>query len=341
MAAFDTNCVTVIYYWDALPVQKSTLPESVNTIEVSGEPRIGDSYRDSKSELDGRPHLGTSNQYLKSNGKLRLDYVFGLRAGGLVVYGFLPSSLAAIGVIDVPGIDPSSKAALIPLLGLATAPALIMLLLVRQRLSAWYLMPDYIWWRSVVITLAIFLLSSLVAWCAGLLDGKFPVPWTDAWPIANPGWSLLLEVVLNGVVVLIASSALFMAAIKEDGGLPLLPSKAMVEKTTALKDAVIQLKIEPIWSSAVDPSKAGNIAGEVKELAEWQEARVGVGTGNRELYRMIASDAAQLEEAVAQMRGAPSKWNTYFEENSSSSPTGDSPDRPVWEGMQRLKGLPV
>lgn len=211
-----------------------------------------------------------------------------------------------------------------------------MLLLVRQRLSAWYLMPDYLWWRSIVITSAIFLLSSLVAWCAGLLDGQ-PVPWSDG----GQGWPVLFEVVLSGIVALVASSALFMAAIKEDGGLPLLPSKATVEKTSALRDAVIQMKTNPIWSSEGDSSTVAIAAREVKLISEWQGARVDTVTGNRELYQMIASDASQIEEAVAQFQTTASKWNTYFDENSPNSPAEDSPDLPVWEGIWRLKGLPI
>ena len=42
-----------------------------------------------------------SLEYLESNRWLKIDYLFGLRVWGLVLYGILPASLAALGVLKV------------------------------------------------------------------------------------------------------------------------------------------------------------------------------------------------------------------------------------------------
>ena len=119
------------------------------------------------------------SKYLSSNPRLLLDYVTGYRALGLVLYGLLPSSVTAIGVIEVREIQGWWSLAFLGLL--AVVPLLVLYLLVRQRLASWYLTDDLLWLRSAILTLLTLIFATGVAWAGGLADESRTVGAWSEW----------------------------------------------------------------------------------------------------------------------------------------------------------------
>ena len=193
--------------------------------------------------------MGQLNHYFRSNFRLSIDYVTGYRAWGLLLYGTLPSSLAALGILQIPSLNDEPVLSLPFGIVLAIAPLVAMFLLVRQRLSAWYLMGDMLWVRSLVLAAGILLLSSSVSMSAGLLRGSYTPDdfcWTPEF-----FWKPIIESLLLGIVALVASSALFITAIKEAGGLPGIPSIQQVSDLNVLRQSLAYLQNDAIWNEPV------------------------------------------------------------------------------------------
>ena len=274
--------------------------------------------------------MAYSNPYLISNRRLRLDYLLGYRAWGLVLYGALPSSLAALGVLKVDKINDLTDGRVLFLALLAATPLLVMFLLVRQRLGAWYLLSNWLWARSVVITLMVLGLSTIVSWAAGMLevsDGKCCE--TDAWT----------DALRLGIVALVASSALFMTAIKETGGLPALPSRELVSDLGSLRESLVQIQRDDIWTkappradteTALEPLECLRI--EAQDAATKLAARYSRRSGEQTLYDRLSENLTELKTALEDVALLPQKWSDYFSADEQEAGEGDD-EAPAQESI--------
>src|SRR6476619_578747 len=86
----------------------------------------------------GAPKEGLSQLYFKGNSRLLLDHLSGARALVFLLYGVLPASFAALGWIDTSKISDPPAWSPLTLVIVASLPATIFCLLVRQRLDGWY-----------------------------------------------------------------------------------------------------------------------------------------------------------------------------------------------------------
>jgi hypothetical protein len=244
---------------------------------------------------------------------LKWDYVFGLRAWGLVVYGTIPSTLSALGVIKVSAFSGRSIGLLLPLLILAVIPIFTVYLLIRQRLGSWYLTKDLLAVRSISLTFCILVCSSIVSWALGLINGRYQfrslseLRMTDADLI----WLPLIESVLLGVVSLVVSSTLFITAIKESGGLPGLPSQEFVKDIATLKDSLKALSRDPIWHKR-EFTKALDMNLETAEdVASRLAEHVSQYPWQRKFYRDFASDVSALRTVLSQLELTMVKWPDF------------------------------
>src|ERR1051326_7285094 len=192
------------------------------------------------------------NAYFATNRWLKLDYLLGLRAFGLIVYGALPASLGALGAFKTP--DQSvldSKigvSAIIPISVVALIPVVLTFALVRQRLANWYLLPVYLNVRAVVITVGIILISSVVVFATGFLVGTYQLIPVSTWKNLSVLEKLrpALECLLLSFAYLVGSSTLFLTVVKEDGSLPLLPAKQEVDDLRSLRASLKEALTNPL-----------------------------------------------------------------------------------------------
>lgn len=186
-----------------------------------------------------------SLEYLESNRWLKIDYLFGLRAWGPVLYGILPASLAALGLLQVQAVAAKFEGDNWPFIFLAVVPLVVLYLIVRQRLRAWYLLDRMLWIRTSTIAFSTLALCSAISWAGG--RGA-----TDA--VSSPWWAQSFEAVLLGLAVLVVPSALFMTVIKESGGPPGLPSKDFVTNLGTLRNSLAVIWRDDIWRQEVSAS---------------------------------------------------------------------------------------
>ena len=186
----------------------------------------------------------TRAMQLRENHPLSWDYRLGLRGLGLVIYGALPASLGALGAFKAPDQNTLqlSVSGIPFVLFIALAPVVLTFLLTRQRLTAWYLLRDYLYWRSALITLAFIMASTVVCLATRVLTKPdvsvaFDQWWNLAWPNhLNTVWHALLL----SFAYLVGSSTLFLTVIKDDSSLPLLPKKTVVRERNQIARATRQ-----------------------------------------------------------------------------------------------------
>lgn len=181
---------------------------------------------------------------LRSNRMLLWDHRLGLRGSGLIVYGALPASLSALGVVKAP-----DQAALplsahsIPFIAvIALAPVVLTFVLTKQRMGAWYELSDYLTLRALLNTFGIVVASTAVCLAARALTKPDMGAALSRWlglPLAKEantvGHALLLS-----LAFLVGSSTLFLTVIKEDSGLPLLPTKGRLANDTELRKHLVE-----------------------------------------------------------------------------------------------------
>jgi hypothetical protein len=265
--------------------------------------------------------------YLGSNRPLHFDYLFGFRAWGLVLYGALPASLAALGVLKVPEFNARSPGVLLLFLLVSAVPLVVLFMLIRQRLAVWYLFEDHLELRSSILTFANLLLSCLISYSAGLVTGRYKiVSWSDWLGLdANLRWVPILESILIAVITLIGSSTLFLTAIKADDGLPALPSSEFVQDLKSLREKIATIRSESIWrisTSNISQKMSDNIE-EAKAIAKRLARRSPALSGRHGFYLELIQDLDSLESVRSQIEVAPTKWSDYF---SPGEPAGLNPD---------------
>src|SRR5262249_29500568 len=149
----------------------------------------------------------------------------------------------------LPKFKPGSAELLLPLLTMSLVPLLVLYLLLRQRLAAFYLLSVGLTTRTVVMTLGILFTSSVISGAAAVVHGRYelisvPKLWNGA---SGFMWRPILEAYLLGIVALIGSSTLFMTAVKDAGGLPGLPSAEFVKEISSLRTALAGIQGHAVW----------------------------------------------------------------------------------------------
>src|SRR5262249_51002560 len=252
---------------------------------------------------------------LRNNRPLRWDPRLGLRGSGLIVYGALPASLSALGVVKVP------EQANLPLSGssipfiavVALAPLVLTFVLTRQRMAAWYVLSDHLILRAVLNTLGIVVASTAVCLAARALTkpdtGAALSQWLGlglAKQANTVGHALLLS-----LAFLVGSSTLFLTVIKEDSGLPLLPKKDRLAAETELRKHLVEtVAAAREWPTGTVDNKTldersgalnGQIADAKATIAKLR--RLGIGLGRERFYEQLAEELEALRLAVADVRG--------------------------------------
>jgi hypothetical protein len=263
-----------------------------------------------------------SNPYFYANRWLRLDHILGLRAWGLIIYGTLPASLFALGVIKVTVFEIRQEGFLLPFLLIALFPILVLFLLLRERLIAWYLLRDGLYTRTTIITLVILILSTVISLAAGHVTGRYVViPWGD-WIALDPQirWFPILESLLIAIAALVGSSTLFITAIKEESGLPGLPSKEFVQKISALRTALINIQADSIWSTRrEDLRQLCKTIYDAQEVCLGLSRQTSLAPQHIKFCSELANDLKALVSALEQVESTSAKWSDYF---APSIPSG-------------------
>jgi hypothetical protein len=257
------------------------------------------------------------NAYFKSNLRFRYDYLIGCRGWGLVLYGTLPASLAVLRVIKIPEFEIRAFEIVGLLVFIAFIPLLVLYLLIRQRLMAWYLMVYGLRIRSIFITLAILILSSVICGAAGLIEGKYILLTPKQWLLVDSSlrWRPIVEAFLLGIVILVGSSTLFLAAVRETGGLPALPSADFIKNISDLKDALTSIQNDLIWIKLenTELDKFSNNLERALNLSKSISHKFPQFSGRNIFYNMIADDLAKLLKALSQIKKSQLKWDVFFQ----------------------------
>jgi hypothetical protein len=263
-------------------------------------------------------------KYLRKTKLLRFDYVVGLRAFGLVIYGALPASLGALGAFKAPDqtvLESKIGVAAIPYIScVALIPVLLTFVLVRQRLANWYLLPAYLNTRAVVITVGIILVSSLVVLANGLLVGTYELgsfshwrslPWLEK---IKPA----MECLLLSFAYLVGSSTLFLTVVKEDGSLPLLPGKQEVENLALLRASLRDAVSSPLHT---EQPVARNVQERVAAITKATTDAKGTleklsagftGLGRKQFYLALCTELDGLKDAANDVGTSLLNWGTYW-----------------------------
>jgi hypothetical protein len=262
---------------------------------------------------------------LRNNRPLFWDHWLGLRGSGLIVYGALPASLGAVGVLKVPeqaaALPLSANA--IPFIALvALAPVVLTYVLTRQRMVAWYVLRDFLGLRAVLNTLGIVVASTAVCLAVRVLAkpdiGAALSQWLGlglAKQANTVGHALLLS-----LAFLVGSSTLFLTVIKEDSGLPLLPKKDRLAAETELRKSLVEtVAAARHWpTGAVGNTTLAQRSDELNghiveaEAATARLRRLGTGLGRQRFYHQLVQELDALRRAVADVRGSPAAHDKYW-----------------------------
>jgi hypothetical protein len=259
-----------------------------------------------------------------NNRVLASDYRFGLRGAGLIPYGTLPASLGALGAFKAPD---QSKLLLggaegILLIAIvATVPVVLTFMLVRERLANWYVLSDWLWLRSSVITTGIIIASTIVCIATGILSGHYHViGWHDWWVRPLPAMAKpFVECLLLSFAYLVGSSTLFLTVVKDDSSLPLLPKKPEVDDIISLRAQLHAIVSDPLKTAKpantvaaaeqTNKLKANIIA--ALDLIEKMRLR-GVNFGRRQLYDTLSDELGALGEATTAVGSLHIHWDDYW-----------------------------
>jgi hypothetical protein len=267
----------------------------------------------------------TCSTQLRTNGWLRLDHFLGLSGSGLIVYGALPASLSALGVVKLPdqAVLPLSLPSVPFVVVVALAPVVLTFVLTKQRMAAWYLLGNYLLVRSLVVTLGIVVASTAVCLAARAVTkpdiGAAMREWL-ALPFANEA-NTVGHALLISLAFLVGSSTLFLTVIKEDGGLPLLPTKDRLAKESELRrhliDTIAAAKVWPVETEDGTLQKRSTELTTTIEAAEktivdlkkWPQ-----DLGRAKLYEQITEEFSALKTAIADVCGSKAAYAKYWSE---------------------------
>lgn len=279
----------------------------------------------SKTSLHMSNDLGRT-PYLREMPLLRWDYSLGLRGWGLLLYGALPATLAAVGVLRPPELKPLTTNLLFPIIVVSLPPLVTLWLLVRQRLRAWYLTSARLSLRSLVVTALILLLSSAITGETYILKGRYSYLPLRLWLHVDEWVLPVCESLLLAVAFLVGSSTLLLVAVKEDAGLPALPSKRWAENVACLRQEVgLALSSANDWnhSGGVNSQTIlAHVTSATEALSQLFRERPPLAPGIKQLLNRLKEDLGLLTEAVEDVNTINANWVNYF---SESTPVGLNP----------------
>jgi hypothetical protein len=257
--------------------------------------------------------MGAPGAYLADSRALRWDHLLGLRGWGLILYGALPASLTALGLVRV---EPVSLRAelMAPAVLLAAIPVALTYLLVRQRLSSWYVLRWGLGRRTLFVTLATLVMSCLISGAAGLLKGRYR--WADAsvW-MERPQelWMPVVESTLTGAVLLVGSTTLFLTAVKESGGLPALPSQEAVTTLASLRTKLAALREAKVWAAAVAGDDLAAVNTDITDAIKSSRQLIACSAAfQRALFTALIADLEGLQRAAELTSKAAPRWLQFF-----------------------------
>lgn len=284
------------------------------------------------------------------------DYVLGLRAWGLILYGALPANLALLGVLEVKLVKVTDLKLLALLLPLSVVPLFLVFLLIRGRHREWYLTTDFLNLRSALHVLVILLLATLVfGLSAVVFKGYKLAPLAllacdlrqleACWPLKG-----VVESFLFAVGSLVLSSTLFMTLITKGGDLPGLPTSEFTTQLGVIREKLRRIQAAPAWKV-----EGGDCLRDVADEAGKLLADLHAVSGNRlakESLRPVEEDlqhfiaAAEYIDGPAERRHGPAvrrqNWVRYFAPARSLTKR-QSEDREFYRdayaAVWRLRGL--
>ncbi|PRQ03372.1 hypothetical protein ENSA5_16800 [Enhygromyxa salina] len=272
--------------------------------------------------------LKLGKAYMTGELGLSADYTLGLRAWGLVLYGSMPASLAALGVgklnpMNVPSPEPIVWVAAVMV---ASIPVLVTMLLIQQRLNSWYLACDHMILRSFNVTFVVFM-------AAGLLTGAAQV-FTDG-PPDDEFVRAIVNALLVGALTLSVSSALFLAAIKSDSGLPLLPAQSFTRDLDEARDAFYTIGRSGYWRR--DPAALDQLESDIEHAQATLASllrQVDPDGARARLYERLTQDLDSLEYARRQAKAAQTRFADYLDPAPPALSETDTRHR---SGVDRLR----
>lgn len=267
--------------------------------------------------------------YFGDNRPLLWDYRLGLRGLGLIVYGALPSSLGALGAFKPPeqaNLFSSGADGFWFLICIAAIPTILTFLLVRQRLSNWYLFRDYLIARTLVVTIGILAVSTLVCFSTGVVLGTYKLVGWQAWSNLTVAEKTkpLVQSLLFAIAYLVGSATLFLTVLKEDGSLPLLPKKLEIDKIVELRQKLNRVLNMSFWTD--EPTDKNLLAKQIEALrVSARESAVilaelkllSPGIGRAKLYGVLEDRLDALSSAGADLLESNLFWPKYWGATSS------------------------
>lgn len=264
------------------------------------------------------------NDHFLSNSRLAWDYRLGLRGAGLIPYGTLPASLGALGAFKPPDqskLSLGGTEGLILIAVVAAVPVVLTFMLVRERLANWYILSDWLWLRSAIITLGIIIASTGVCIATGILSGHYHfIGWQALWARPFPAMiKPFVDSLLLSFAYLVGSSTLFLTVVKEDSSLPLLPKKPEIEKIGTLRGQLRSIVNDQLLKGK-PPSDADARAQAATLIVKIESASNAIeemclqdgSFGRKEFYGALSDELRALREAVREVEGSRVLWDNYW-----------------------------
>lgn len=274
--------------------------------------------------LGGGGEMTPAYGYFHKNRGLAWDYRLGLRGAGLIAYGTLPASLGALGAFKPPDqtkLALGGSEGLVLIAVVAAVPVVLTFMLVRERLANWYILSDWLWLRSAIVTLGIIIASTAVCIATGLLSGHYHFIGWQAW-LARPFPAMIkpfVDSLLLSFAYLVGSSTLFLTVVKEDSSLPLLPKKPEIEKIAGLRGdlhAILNeelLKRKPPTDEAAREQAAALIQKITSTSTALQEMSLqDTSFGLDKFYNALVDELRALQDAVTEVGRSRVLWDNYW-----------------------------
>jgi hypothetical protein len=209
---------------------------------------------------------------------------------------------------------------------IALAPLALTFVLTKQRMAAWYVLSDHLIMRALLVTLGIVVASTAVCLAARALGkpdiGAALHQWLGL-PLAQQAGTLSRALLLS-LGFLVGSSTLFLTVIKEDSGLPLLPSKDRLTNETQLRKSLVEtVSAARAWPNGTIENRTlddrTRELGKQIELAETAIAalkRLAPELGRPRLYAALVEELDALRAAVADVGADDAARNRYWGEDA-------------------------
>jgi hypothetical protein len=285
----------------------------------------------------------------------KADYIIGIRASGLILYGALPANLALLGMLEVKlgkVENLLSLSASLLFLPASLLPLAVTFLLVRNRCREWYLTKDFLLCRSLVVTFLLTCCVSLITGAAGVINGKYIL--TPEHIFDRQHFTVMAESFLLGISSLVITSTLFMSILTKAPDLPALPSSKFVELLNSIRNKIKQMQRSEIWhyeKFSDCASKASELADKTIEDIDALTAYIRMDESNLFLVK-VRNSTTLFQETLALVGGTGNeglqyiKWRVYFSDKDDLSPEAkrereSGQGKEKYEAVRFIKGLNV